>query len=563
MNKDVIYIDVDDDVTAIIGKIKKAKEKIVAVVPPKHAGTLQSAVNLRLLDRMAKADKKQLVLITNNQALIALAANALIPVAKNLQSKPEVAEIAAIVVDDDDDIIDGADLPVGDHAGTIKVKDSTRATAVRSDVVDSLDIDNPNDENISEVLATAPAVRKAARGQKNKVNIPNFDKFRKRLFLGIGGGILLVALLVWMFVFAPAATVIVTAATTPTPVSATFKLGGTAATDFKTGVVKSVSQTEKKDETISFDATGTKDVGDQASGTVVFKNCESDQTITVAAGTAVSANGLNYITQTAASVPGASGFAICSNAGTSAPVQIVAQNSGANYNVDTSTTFAVAGRAGTSGAFYFKAVATTAISGGSTKIAKVVSSDDIDRATGQLIGQSTATEKKALSTKFTNGEIVIDSSFTVDRAPATSSPAVNTEATTGKATLTISTTYTISAIPTADLESYLSSSLNGQLTNANNQKVYDTGIKQAGLSNYKNEGGVQTVAVTTTGQIGPKIDEATIKNQVKGKIYGEVQSALSSIDGIKNVDVKFSYFWVTKVPNNTDKIHIEFKLENR
>ena len=26
MNKDVIYIDVDDDVTAIIGKIKKAKE---------------------------------------------------------------------------------------------------------------------------------------------------------------------------------------------------------------------------------------------------------------------------------------------------------------------------------------------------------------------------------------------------------------------------------------------------------------------------------------------------------------------------------------------------------
>ena len=41
MNKDVIYIDVDDDVTAIIGKIKKAKEKIVAIVPPKRAGTLR------------------------------------------------------------------------------------------------------------------------------------------------------------------------------------------------------------------------------------------------------------------------------------------------------------------------------------------------------------------------------------------------------------------------------------------------------------------------------------------------------------------------------------------
>ena len=84
MNKDVIYIDVDDDVTAIIGKIKKSKEKIVAIVPPKRVGSLQSAVNLRLLERMAKTDNKQLVLITNNHALVALAASAKIPVAKNL-----------------------------------------------------------------------------------------------------------------------------------------------------------------------------------------------------------------------------------------------------------------------------------------------------------------------------------------------------------------------------------------------------------------------------------------------------------------------------------------------
>jgi len=49
MNKDVIYIDVEDDVTAIIGKIKSSNEKIIALVPPKSAGILQSAVNLRLL----------------------------------------------------------------------------------------------------------------------------------------------------------------------------------------------------------------------------------------------------------------------------------------------------------------------------------------------------------------------------------------------------------------------------------------------------------------------------------------------------------------------------------
>ena len=566
MNKDVIYIDVDDDVTAIIGKIKKSKEKIVAVVPPKRAGTLQSAVNMRLLDRMAKADKKQLVLITNNPALIALAANALIPVAKNLQSKPEIAEIAAIAIDDSDDIIDGADLPVGDHASTIRVKDGTQAAAAaRSDAIESIDIDNEGGTEEPETLSVAApafAASKKAASAKSKVKIPNFDKFRKKLFFGIAGGVLLVGLLVWMFVFAPAATVIVTAATSPAPVSATIKLGGAGATDFKTGVVKSISQTEKKDEVLEFDATGTGRVGEKASGTVVFKNCESDQTITVPAGTAVSASGKNYITQAAASVPGASGFATCSTAGTSGAVQVIAQDVGADYNVDNNTTFAVAGRAGTSGAFYFRAVSTTPVAGGSSKDVKVVSADDIERAKGQLIGKSADAEKKALAKKFVNGEKVIDSSFTVDRAEAVSAPAVSAEAPNGKAKLTISTTYTIYAIATADLESYLDSSLKAQLKDANNQKVYDTGIGKASLGNFRNEEGNLSASVTTTGQIGPKINEEAIKNQVKGKIYGEVQSTLEQIDGIQEVDVKFSYFWVRTVPNNTSKIHIQFQVQN-
>ena len=36
MNKDVIYIDVDDDVTAIIGKIKKAKDLNIPILTPEE-----------------------------------------------------------------------------------------------------------------------------------------------------------------------------------------------------------------------------------------------------------------------------------------------------------------------------------------------------------------------------------------------------------------------------------------------------------------------------------------------------------------------------------------------
>ena len=551
MNKDVIYIDVDDDVTAIIGKIKKAKEKIVAVVPPKRTGTLQSAVNLRLLDRMAKADKKQLVLITNNQALVALAANAQIPVAKNLQSKPEVAEIAAIIADDEDDIIDGSDLPVGDHAATVKVSDNTRvAKDMRSDAIETMDIDNEGDSSAPAIITSAGygATKAATKGAKGKVKIPNFDKFRKRLFFGIGGGVLLIALLIWMFVFAPAATVIVTASASPAPVSATVKLGGTAATDFKTGTVKSVVQTEKKDETLEFDATGEKDIGTPATGTVKFTTNMISALGTIPAGTQLTtSSGVVFTTDSAVTLT-------TGNANSGAQTAITATENGTNHNGASGQV------SGAPSGVTATLVGSTA--GGTTKIAKVVSADDIERAQGQLIGKSTDAEKKTLTSKFTSAEKVIDSSFTVERAAAISAPAVNAEAGSGKAKLTISTTYSIYGFAKADLETYLKSSLQQQITDTNAQKIYDNGVDKVGLSNFRKEGDVLSVAITTTGQIGPKIDEGAIKEQVKGKIYGEVQSALQSIDGVKDVDVKFSFFWVRTVPNNTNKIHIEFKLEN-
>lgn len=556
MNKDVIYIDVDDDVTAIIGKIKKAKEKIVALVPPKRVGVLQSAVNLRLLDRMAKNAKKQLVLITHNQALVALAANAQIPVAKNLQTKPEIAEIPALVVDDGDDIIDGADLPVGDHAETVKVTDGTRTpNKARSDAIEDTDLVIDTEEAaaagavaaVSGARATRAARSSSAAGKRGKSKIPNFDSFRKKLVLIISGVAALTALLIWMFVFAPAATVVITASTAPNPISTSVKLGGTEATNLEKGIISSLSQSDEKDVTIEFTATGEKDVGDKATGVVRFGTSDAETAInglTIPAGTRLTAaSGAAFITDEAAT--------ISTENYTNVRVGVTAAESG------TSSNGASGSLSGAPSRVYAALVGET--EGGTTKIAKVVSKDDVERAKGQLVGESTDEEKQALIAKFQNGEIVIDSSFTVERGKAVSKPAIDAEAADGKATLTISTTYSIQAVSKTELDSYLKAYLDPKLEA--NQKIYSTGIDTATISNFRSDDDTMTATITATGRTGPEIDEAVIKDQVKGKIYGEVQQNLQRMDGIKEVDVQFSYFWVRRVPTDINKISIEFKVD--
>ena len=580
MQKEVIYIDVDDDITAIIGKIKASKEKIVALVPPKRVGVLQSAVNLRLLDRMAKTDKKHLVIITNNPALMALTASANIPVAKNLQSKPEVAEIPALSIDDDDDIIDGADLPIGDHVKSVEEAEaktagkSGKASAAsasaftrrptRDDAIEKIDAADDVIE-ISGATVAAEGVAKAAKNKDSKsgVKIPNFDSFRKRLFVGILLGVLVISGLVWAFVFAPAATVIITASTQPAPVSASVKLGGTAATDPKTGVVSSVSQQLKKDATVQFEATGKADKGEKATGSIVFRNCE-ETTQTLAVGTQVSVNGLNYVTTEAVSVAAGSGsFFGCNTPTTSDAVGLVASAAGDDYNVDSGTNFTVAGHAA-SGPSWMQARASTDIEGGSTREVTVVSDDDIQRAIGQLVGQSTDSAKNEVKKLFKNGEIVIDSSFSAEQGEVKSSPAKDEEVSAGaKATLTVPMTYTLQAFSKSAIKTYLDSAVKTQLDNESSQQVYDNGLDDATFGNFQRaEDGTMTVTLNTTAQIGPKIDEAKVKEQVKGKITGDVQNAIGAIEGVRQVDVEYSYFWVRTVPNDPSKIRIEFELND-
>ena len=539
MNKDVIYIDVEDDITNIVSKIKDSKARIVALVPPKRVGILQSAVNMRLLNRAAENAEKRIVLITSDQALSGLAAAARIPVAKTLQSRPEIAEIPAIDVDDGDDVIDGSEIPVGELADKATPKARNKAD-------DAIDAAIAEDEK-----PTKPA-KPAKPAGKGKPKVPDFNVFRKKLVL-IGGGIVLFVLfMVWAIWFAPHATVVITAKTTTSTVDKSVTLKQDGKVDAANNTIKSLRQEQKKELSVDFTPTGKKKVGEKASGSMkLIRTSVSSLTITIPAGTSFSSGDYTFVSTEPATLSGTSigpGGVIQS----SATVQVQATQVGSEYNLSS--------RSYSSNVSGFSAVGSS-MNGGSSREVTVVSAADVAKAKAKLDAQKDLSLQSAVKALFPSSSIVINESYQEARSNPTPSVAIDHEAS-GTVQLKTTVTASMQGIDRSDMKQFLEDTLKKEIGSKKNQKIYNDGSNEVKFAQYSERNNAVQVRLTANAKIGPEIDEHKVKEQVKGRNYGDVQSSLESIEGVQDVDTKFSPFWVRTVPNNDKHISIEFKLDN-
>lgn len=541
MNKDVIYIDVEDDITTIISKIKASKERIIALVSPRRIGVLQSAVNIRLLARAATSADKRIVLITNDSVLAGLAATAKIPIAKTLQSKPEIAEIPVLKVDDDNDVIDGGKLAVGDMADSAKrSKKSDEDSAVDNAIADANKKESKGLDSLKKMV--------------KKPKVPDFNTFRKKFLLIGGGALLLIVFLVWAIWFAPHATVVISAKTTSMTVSDTVSLNETASTSAKSNVIKSVKKELAKEVSVEFSATGKKNVGEKATGVVVFSN-SSSSSVTISAGTILKNSGLSYTLNSSVTVPGATLGWSCPGykCPGSASGSITASEGGAQYNAATgSMSISVDD---------ISASLRSATSGGTDKTATVVTASDIESAKSKLSEKKIDGLKEQLLSSFGDSATVIAESYVENRSDPNPSVAVDGEAT-GAVTLKSTITASALAIDKNELKNFVEAKLKEEISGKKSQRIYDNGVSKVAFSQFSRAHNTQTVRLTTNGKVGPDIKEANVKDQAKGKSYGEVQSAIESIEGVEDVDVKFSPFWVKSVPKDINKINVEFKIKD-
>lgn len=548
--KDVIYVDVDDEITTIIDKVRSSHSKILALVLPKRAATLQSAVNMKLLKKSADNASKHIVLITNEEVLMQLAANIGMYVAKNLQTKPEIPDMPHMgeMPEDGEETLSLEDkrseaeldknTPIGKLA-----QSASSPTAID----DSFELDNSEVNALAKEEKARPST---PVGKKNKkLKVPNFSSFRMWLFGGAGALVVLVLFWILAFKVLPKAHVLVKTNSTAVNATVPLALSTTASSvDPSNGAIPAQAQTAQKVATQQADATGQHNNGQKASGSVTMTAQEcgvATQAPDVPSGAGVSANGITFITQQDTSFSAKTIKNGCISFTANAATPVIAQNAGSNGNVGPST-FTVAGRSDVS------ATSSAAMTGGTDDITKFVQQSDIDGAKAKLASQDTTAIKQQLSSQLTNmGLTPIQVSFSAGNPDLKSS--VNAGDQADSVTITQTITYTMSGVKSSDLQVLIKKSVGSQI-DTTKQVITDYGLTNANFSQLN--GSTTNISMQVTAIAGPDLKVGAILAAVAGKKTGDATQIIKENPGVTDVTITYSPFWVSSIPNNTSKITV-------
>jgi len=576
MNKDVIYIEPEQDITDIIANIKAAKNKIIALVPPKKAGVLRSAVNFKLIAKTARQNEKTVVLITTDDSLRRLASSVAMPTAKSLQSKPQLP-------DDEDAVEFGDEMvteeePEEEAEPEAPAKKVPVATAVKvtkkAPAAPADDVIEGEPEPEEEKKPETKAEKKVAKMKGAK--IPNIAKYRKFIIAGAAALVIIIAFSIWAAVFAPAAKITVKVHTTAEGFAEKVNfVKDESKADPEAGVLFLEEQTITKKAEGEFKATGEVDKGTKATGKVTVtlpkdKSLENKNTISIPKGATFTIGGKVFEVTEGKSVPiekltdanfskywHLCGSVKCnSNPISSGDIPVVAKEVGDDYNIAAATS-GITSSVQISGDY---TITSSAMTGGVSKKVTVVSKEDVETAAASLDMPSQSDIRDELTKQF-GADYIFLGDIKQSEAKITTSPALNEEVgdnVTPKIVKEVN--YTMFAVKREPVKKYINKVVSAKLGD-NTQEIYDSGLDKAFFESFKNSDSDNSAKLKTTVKTGPRVTDEMVREKALGKKVGEVQSLLKSIKGVSSVKVDTSYFFVTSVPSDTNKVEVNIENE--
>ncbi len=289
---------------------------------------------------------------------------------------------------------------------------------------------------------------------------------------------------------------------------------------------ESISVQEKGNSTKT--ATGSKEVGTNAKGTVTIYN-KTSQSKTLPSGTVLTTtNDLTFTLDEGVSIASASGAADAFSSITPSTTKatVTAKNIGKESNLPSGTVFSIKSYDTTD----LAAKNDTAFSGGTKKEVTVVSKNDIDAATKDITNSLAEKAKQDMAQKIDGQSKLLPTTIDTSFAQDSIDKKLNEEA----------STFTLSGTVTFDGLSYKENDMQQLIKNILKQNADATLIQTNttyAVQNVKQEKNNITAVVDAKAFLLPKLDNEKIIQTITGKSFTDAKSILLQIPQVANVHI--------------------------
>ena len=580
-----VFVEVADEITTVIERLKMTPGHDVALVVPKGAVLLQSVVNLKLAKKAAQDNGKSLTLVTTDKIGRNLATQVGIPTVANLEesaSSPEVTEetdepkvIAGVKIHRYyDHTSENITTPSETTPAPIIPKPLLEIPTPKEEIEDTSPIvvrreittDEPGGTTlpvverifpaghlVAEQAATPPTLEQpTSKSPAVATPPPTKNRHRNRaikfvLFLLVLG-LIAAGSVSMLYLPMTVVTITVPSQTWSKDIPSTAVAGQepVGVERLLAAKILPIDQTESLD----FKSTGTKDIGTTATGTVEILNYSDSDQKTLSTGAKLTANGRSFITTADAVVPG-----FRRQNGTDMPgvakVAITATDPGDAGNVNTPTVSIVAPQTTLS-------ARNLSASGGSSKTVAVVTATDIANAKVALTkklqdGTSAAADQAQGPNTVSKPDT---DAFTVSNFAST--VAAGDQATDGKATEKGNRQRLV--VSQDGLTDKVKAAVSGDLakgTELNLESVTVTNV-QVDLSK-----GTATYTVAATGKTHQAVPLDLIRTQLTGKTQQDGNSLAKSLVSGAVIDYQRTPRWwpFQNLPYNARYIKVVAKNE--
>lgn len=564
---DIIYLEPDEEITSVIDKLKVLNPNIktLSLVIPKGATILQSVVNLKLLRKECEALEKDLSIVTQDRIGRNLASQAGFTVFDNVNSthpsiepsrpQPKTEEIIELDLTGRKENEEKAPKGIPVHR-----YDESQTAKSQFGIFETNTVDQaPIEDSTPPTSSYKPSFTESKESEN--ISLPKIpissSKFSKKKKILIAVGIVVLIILgVLTYFYYPRATITLAVKGDPFEQPVQINVDNNInKVDENSKSIPGLLVDAEQEGGKKFTATGKKEIGEKAKGTISVSN-DSGTAQSVAAGTQFKSDGgLTFVATSSANVPGAtatvdSGGNVIKTLG-KADVTVEASDPGDQYNIAPGN-FTVVGKSMLTGR------STAAMTGGLSKQLTIVSQNDLNNAKNELSGEVSKTLHDQLKQKAGNNKI-IDSAIGDEVLSSSSNKNVGEEADQFEMKVKVKSS-TISFLEN-DYRQMVVKALEGfvpqdkELVLSSGDEISTTASDvDISRGKIKLNGNVKT-------KLAPKIDQISLKNSLKGKSSSDAENIIKINKNVESVNISFRPSWFKKVPSFTRNISIKFEYK--